>query len=119
MGHGTQPIPTAALVGPLLVSGGVSGIDRADGTLPEDPASQVINLFDNVAAVLSAAGGSMDDVVKFSIAVVSKDVRRHLNPVWERQFPDALSRPARHVVVSTTLPAGMHVQCEVTAWLDR
>ena len=89
LGHGAHPIPNASLVGPLLESGSISGVDRASGVLPEDAATQVANLFDNAAAVLAAAGGSLDDVAMFATVYVrTKDVRSELNPVWEKHFPD-------------------------------
>lgn len=115
--HGTHPIPTAALVGPLLASGGISGVDRSTGTLPDDAATQVANLFDNAAAVVAAAGGSLDDVARFTVYVASKEVRAELNPVWQKHFPDPASRPARHVQVYGSLPPGMHVQCDLIAWV--
>ncbi len=119
LGHGAHPIPNASLVGPLLASGSISGVDRASGVLPEDAATQVANLFDNAAAVLAAAGGSLDNVAKFTVYVRTKDVRAELNPVWEKHFPDPGSRPARHVLVNDSLPPGMHVQGEVIAWLGQ
>jgi 2-iminobutanoate/2-iminopropanoate deaminase len=116
--HGTQPIPTASRVGPLLVSGGISGIDRSSGVLPDDPADQVAHLFANAAAVLEAAGGSLDDLAKLTVYVASKEVRPVLNAHWTRLFPDAGSRPARHVLVYDSLPPGMQVQAELIAWVD-
>jgi 2-iminobutanoate/2-iminopropanoate deaminase len=116
--HGATPIPTAAMVGPLLVSGGISGIDRVTGELPSDVATQVRNLFDNVAALLATAGGSLEDVVKFNFFVPDRALRSELNPVWTERFPDPDTQPARHVNVYGALPAGMHLQCEVIAYIN-
>lgn len=117
--HGSTPIPTAAMVGPLLVSGGISGIDRASGELPDDLPAQVRNLFDNVRAVLAAAGGSLDDVVKFNFFVPDRALRNELNPVWTETFPDRDAQPARHVSVYGALPTGMLLQCEIIAYIDQ
>lgn len=117
LGHGTQPIPTASRVGPLIMSGSVSGIDRTTGELPDGVAEQVSNAFANMAAIVEVAGGTTADIVKIDVHVTSRDVRAQLNPVWVEVFPDEDHRPARHVTVSSTLPAGMHLQCELTAWL--
>lgn len=119
LGHGTHPIPTAAQVGPLLVSGGISGVDRSTGELPADAPSQVAHAFANAEAVVAAAGGSLDDIAKLTVYVASKEVRPLLNAEWTTRFPDPLSRPARHVLVYDSLPAGMHLQCELVAWVGR
>jgi 2-iminobutanoate/2-iminopropanoate deaminase len=117
--HGATPIPTAAMVGPLLVSGGISGIDRATGELPSEVSAQVRNVFANVAAVLAAAGGTVEDVVKFNFFVPDRALRSELNPVWTETFPDPDSQPARHVNVYGALPSGMHLQCEVIAYIQQ
>lgn len=116
--HGSSPIPTASLAGTLLVSGSVSGVDRATGKVPSTLAAQVRNLFDNVGAVLDAAGGSFDDVVKLTFTVPDRAFRAEIDPVWNATFPDQDSRPARHVVVYRDLPEGLLLQCEVIAHID-
>lgn len=115
--HGAQPIPIASRVGPLVMSGSISGIDRHTRELPEDAASQVRNAFANVAAIMDAVGGSLSDIAKLDIRVTSRNVRTELNPVWLETFPDPRARPARHVTVQPDLPAGLHLQCELTAWV--
>lgn len=118
LGHRDSPIPTAAAVGPLLVSGSISGIDRATGTVPPGLPAQVANLFDNVRAVVEAAGGGLDDVVKLGFTVADRAARADIDPVWCATFPDPARRPARHVAVYAHLPAGLLLQCEVTAYIE-
>lgn len=116
LGHGAQPIPAASVVGNLLVSGGISGKDPATGAVPEDPAAEVAQAFANLRAILDAAGGSMDQVVKVTVFMPDRSVRTHLNPVWEEHFPDPEARPARHTLqVPLT---GMRLQLEAIAVLD-
>jgi 2-iminobutanoate/2-iminopropanoate deaminase len=103
----------------VLVSGGISGIDRTSGELPDDLATQVRNVFDNVRAVLAAAGGSLEDIVKFNFFVPDRALRSELNPVWSETFPDPDTQPARHVNVYDALPAGMLLQCEVIAYINQ
>ena len=64
-----------------------------------------------------SGGGSSDDIVKFVFYVRDKAVRERLNPAWEKLFPDPERRPARHVLRYDALPAGMLLQCEITAWI--
>ncbi len=58
--HGDQPIPAASRVGPLLMTGGVHGIDRAAGQIPDTIEAQAHNMFANLEAILRAGGGTLD-----------------------------------------------------------
>ena len=114
LSHGDLPIPTASRVGPFLATGGIRGVDRATHKLPEDPLEQANLMYDNLAAVLSAGGATPDTVLKVTIWIRSADLRPIVNPGWLRLFPDADSRPARHVLVYE-LPGSMAIQCEALA----
>lgn len=115
--HGSNPIPAASRVGPLLTTGGVRGVDRATGKLPADLADEVRLAFENLATLLEAGGGSLDDVAHVTVFVADKEVRPLLNTAWVAAFPDPDSRPARHVL-SHDLPAGMRLQLEATAYIE-
>ena len=65
--HGHNPIPAAARVGNIVMTGGTSGQDPATGKVPEDPIAQVALAFANLEKIMKAAGGSMDDIVKIDI----------------------------------------------------
>ena len=113
LGHGNQPIPLAAVVGGLLVTGGVSGKDPATGAIPDDPAAEVAQAFANLCAILDAAGASPDDLAKVTVFVKDRDIRAHVNPVWIELFPDESSRPARHTLEANL--TGMRLQLECLA----
>ncbi|GAA1016453.1 enamine deaminase RidA [Acrocarpospora pleiomorpha] len=115
LGHNSSPIPAAGLVGPLLVTGSVSGVDRSTGTVPPGLPTQVRNLFGNLRAIVEAAGGTMDDLVKLTFLVPDRSARAEIDPVWCETFPDPASRPARHVSVYRDLPPGLLLQCEAIA----
>lgn len=117
LGH-SQPIPLATIVGNVLVTGGIAGIDPANGEVPVDPAGEVRQAFANLEAVLEAADATPDDVAKITVFVVDRSIREHINPVWMRLFPDEESRPARHTL-ETALPAGYRIQIECLAVLAR
>lgn len=112
--HGGQPIPVASRVGPLLVSGGIAGLDPATGELAADPREQVRLVFAHTRSVLSAAGADPDTVAKMTFYVVDRSLRDAINEEWVAMFPDPASRPARHTLVQP-LPPGMLVQCEILA----
>lgn len=115
LGHGSQPIPAASVVGPLLVTGGISGRDPGTGEIPEDPAAEVAQAFANLKAILDAAGASPDHVAKVTVFVRDRDIRAHVNPPWLDLFPDPESRPARHTL--ETGLAGMRIQLECLAYI--
>lgn len=116
-GHGAQPIPAAARVGPLVMTGGVSGLDRTTGKLPDDVQEQAALMFDNLRLIMEAAGGGMDAIVRMTVYVKVPEARAAVNEQWLKAFPDAGARPARHTLVNETLPANMLVQCDATAYI--
>ncbi|MFC4899705.1 RidA family protein [Streptosporangium amethystogenes subsp. fukuiense] len=113
--HGTNPIPAASRVGPLLATGGVRGVDRVTGELPADVPGQVRYAFANLRAVLEAGGATTGDVVHVTVFAAA-DVRVAVNEEWVAMFPDPASRPARHLI-RHDLPGGMLVQLEATAYV--
>jgi 2-iminobutanoate/2-iminopropanoate deaminase len=114
--HGAQPIPAACRVGPLIMTGGVYGLDPATGTIPDDVTEQSRLMFVNLALILAAAGAGLGDVAKMTVYVKVPEARGAVNAEWLKAFPDAASRPARHTQQNDHLPANMLVQCDVTAW---
>ncbi len=117
--HGSAPIPAAAVVNGILMTGAIFGRDRATGKIGDDLDAQCEHMFANARAILDAGGASLRDVVKVTIFLKTGCPRDVLNEYWVREFPQAESRPARHVLVSDSLPAGQLVQCEITAVLAR
>lgn len=114
--HAGLPIPIASVVGNLLVSGGISPLDPATGTVPQDVEEQVELVFANVRRVLDAAGGDPEDVVKCTVFVRDKGIRPVVDKHWLVMFPDPASRPARHTL-SIDLHPSLHIQLEITALL--
>lgn len=114
--HGAQPIPAACRVGPLIMTGGVYGLDPATGKIPDDVTEQAQLMFANLARILSAGGAGLGDVAKMTVYVKVPEARAAVNAEWLAAFPDPASRPARHTQQNDHLPANMLVQCDVTAW---
>jgi enamine deaminase RidA (YjgF/YER057c/UK114 family) len=114
LGHGAQPIPCAARIGPFVATGGVRGVDPATGGMPAEVDAQVTLMFRNRRTIVEAAGLSCDDILKVTVWVADSDARQHINVEWTAMFPDPDSRPARHTL-ARDLPAGMLVQCEALA----
>jgi 2-iminobutanoate/2-iminopropanoate deaminase len=115
--HGA-PIPQASVVGNLLVSGGIGPQDPATGGLPDGTDEQVVMAFANVRRVLTAAGGSVGDIVKVTVFVQDRAIRPVVDKYWVEMFPDEDSRPARHMLRSE-LQGSMQLQLEVMAVLGQ
>jgi len=114
----SAPIPQAAVVGNLLVSGGISPVDPETATTPDGTDEQVAMAFANVRRVLAAAGGTPEDVVKCTVFVQDRAIRPVVDKYWVEMFPDAASRPARHTLRSE-LQGQMQLQLEIMAVLGQ
>ncbi|MDD2546358.1 MAG: RidA family protein [Burkholderiaceae bacterium] len=117
--HGNNPVPAATVMGHTLMTGAIFGTVCETGKVPEAAEDQCRLMFDNARRILEAAGGSFANVLKMSFFLRPETSRELLNTHWVAAFPDPDSRPARHVIVSTTLPASMALQCDMVAHLDR
>src|SRR5467141_3832788 len=58
-----NPIPSASRKGPFVVSGAISGADPTTGRVPAELDAQCHQMFDNVRRVMSAAGGTPEDII--------------------------------------------------------
>jgi 2-iminobutanoate/2-iminopropanoate deaminase len=114
LNHGELPIPAASRIGPFVATGGVRGVDRKTHQLPEDPAIEAELMYDNLVAILAAAGATPAQILKLTIWIADGSLRPIVNPGWLRLFPDPGSRPARHVLIYD-LPGKMKIQCEALA----
>ncbi|MEL5991807.1 RidA family protein [Microbacterium phosphatis] len=111
-----NPIPAASLVGSLLFSGALTGRDPRTGELPGAIDAQCANVFAHVRALMSAAGGTTDDIAKLTFHLADYRDRDALNREWLTMFPDAGSRPARQVIAAQ-LDGGALVHADLVAVL--
>nr|MBL8411187.1 deaminase [Dechloromonas sp.] len=91
---------------PLTTAGQVAG---------NDIESQTEQVFDNLGAVLAAAGASLAQVVKSTVFVQDLNDFARLNAVYERRFGS--HKPARSTVQVARLPRDVQVEIEVVARL--
>jgi 2-iminobutanoate/2-iminopropanoate deaminase len=90
--------------GPLDTSGKIG-----DG----DIAAATNQTFDNLAAILEAAGSSLDKVVKASVFLVDLGEFAAMNEVYKERMP--APHPARTTVQAAALPGGIRVEIDVVA----
>ena len=76
-------------------------------------AEQTEQVFDNLQAILEAAGSSLDRVVKTTVFLADFDDFGAMNEVYARYFPS--QPPARSTVQVSRLPAGAIVEIEAIA----
>ena len=118
----TDDAPNA--IGPYSQAVQVDGWLYASGQLPMTPAgvmvegdieAQTEQAFNNIEAILNAAGGSLSQVVKATVFVQDLNDFARLNAVYERRF--AGHKPARSTVEVARLPRDALVEIEIIARL--
>jgi 2-iminobutanoate/2-iminopropanoate deaminase len=105
-----------SLAGPARVfySAGQVALDPATMKLVDgDVAQQTRRVFENLRAVLAAAGLSLADVVKTTVFLTDMAHFAAMNEVYAAQFTG--DPPARSTVAVAGLPAGALVEIEVVA----
>ena len=118
----TDDAPRA--IGPYSQAVQVDGWLYASGQLPMTPAGDMVEgdieaqaeqVFNNIEAILKAAGGSLSQVVKATVFVHDLNDFARLNAVYERRF--AGHKPARSTVEVARLPRDARVEIEIIARL--
>ena len=97
-------------VGDLIFVSGQIPANPATGAIPQGIAAQAEQSCRNVAAVLEAAGASLEHVVKTTCFLADMGDFAAFNEVYARYFT---SKPARSCVAVRELPKG--VLCEIEA----
>ena len=117
---GGQPEPIshytdAVRVGDLLFVSGCVPVDAAGKLVGgDDVVAQARQTFENVGAVLAAAGAGFEDVVKVTVYLTDVDDRPKINPVRQEFFGE--TRPASTLVeVSRLAIPGAKIEVEAVA----
>ena len=90
--------------GPLDPSG-----KRVEGGI----AAETQQTFDNLAAILEAAGSSLDKVVRAGVFMVDLGEFAAMNEVYKERMP--APHPARTTIQASALPGGIRVEIDVVA----
>jgi 2-iminobutanoate/2-iminopropanoate deaminase len=99
----------------LWLSGQIP-LDPVSGELVKgDVAAQTERVMENLGAVLAAAGGGFEDVVRCTIYLVDLADFAKVNEVYGRRFPR--DPPARATVQVAALPRGARVEIDAVAVL--
>ncbi len=95
----------------VFVTGQVGS--RPDGTYPADITEQTRTALDKMAALLAAAGSSMDQVVKTTVFITDLADFPAMNAVYSTYFPH--EPPARSTIGCRLVDAGALVEIEAIA----
>lgn len=108
------PYSHATRVGRLVYLSGQTPIDPTTGELVDgDVATQTRRVFANLAAVLAAAGLTLEDVVKVNVFLVDMADFAAMNAAYGETFEAPY--PARTTVAVAGLPKGARVEIEAVA----
>jgi len=109
-----------AAIGPYSQAVNENGTVYVSGQIPLDPQSgdvvqsnfeaAAVQVFENLSAVATAAGGSMSDFVKLTIYLTNFDDFPVVNNVMQRYFREPY--PARATVAVKALPMGVNIEID-------
>ncbi len=112
------PYSQAIKVGEFVYTSGQVAIDPATGEfIGGDIAEQTERVLKNVAAVLEAAGSSLDQVVKTLVFLADMNDFAAMNEVYARFFTGA--PPARSTVHAARLPKDARIEIEAVALITK
>lgn len=100
----------AIKVGNVVYISGQLGLDPVSMTLKDGFEAQARQAFDNLEAIAKAAGGSLNDAVKFNVSLTDLADFAVLNTVFEERL--TAPYPARAAVQVAALPKGGVVEIE-------
>ena len=104
------PYSQGITVGDFVFTSGQIPVIPATGEIPQGIAAQAEQSCRNVAAILEAAGVTLENVVKTTCFLADMGDFGAFNEVYARHF---VSKPARSCVAVKDLPKG--VLCEIEA----
>ena len=103
----------ATRVGDRVWISGTVGVD-GDGNIPDDTVDQFRVAMDNLDAVLRAAGGRPEQIVKVTIYLTDVSDRQSINPIRQKYWGE--HRPASTLVgVSALALPALKVEIEAEA----
>lgn len=111
------PYSQAVQAGATVWLSGQIPLNPANGQLAgEEFPVQAVQVFENLAAVAAAAGGSLADVVRLTVYLTDLGRFAELNEIMTRYF--AAPFPARAAIGVSALPRGVQVEIDAIMVLD-
>ena len=107
------PYAQGIVVNNLFYSSGQIPLTAAGELVEGDIEAQTNQVFENLKAVLKAAGSSLDQVVKTTVFMKDMNDFANMNEVYASHFGN--HKPARSAVEVARLPKDVKVEIEVIA----
>jgi len=107
------PYSQAVAVGNLLFISGQLPVDPSTGEVNGDISSQTKQVLENLKAILGAAGGTLDDVIKSTVFITDLSGFGAMNQVYGEYF--STKPPARSTVEVSGLAKKALIEIEVVA----
>ena len=104
------PYSQAIRAGDTVYLSGQVGLDPATGILREGTEAQTRQVFANLKAVVEAAGGSLDDIVKLTVLLADLADFVKMNEIMTAYFKPPY--PARATYQVAGLPRGARIEVE-------
>ncbi|MBP6003056.1 MAG: RidA family protein [Pyrinomonadaceae bacterium] len=108
------PYSQAVKTGNMVFCSGQIPIDPATGNfVSENIGEQTVQVLKNLAAVLEAAGSSLENVVKTTVFLADMNDFAEMNEVYGRYFDT--NKPARATIQAARLPRDARVEIDCIA----
>ncbi|ASJ76666.1 RidA family protein [Granulosicoccus antarcticus] len=99
----------------VYLSGAIPLVPETMELVSTDVRTQIVQVFDNLEAVCTAAGGSFEQVVKLNVYLTDLSDFPLVNEVMAERFSEPY--PARAAVEVSALPRGVSVEVEGVMYL--
>lgn len=116
-GGGALPFSAAVSTGPILFISGQLGTDSTLKLVPGGIGPETRQALENIRAIVTRAGGSMDRIVKCTVMLADMAEWGAMNQEYVRFFPRSL--PARSALGASGLALGARVEIECIAHLEQ
>ncbi|MBY0340324.1 MAG: RidA family protein [Rhodocyclaceae bacterium] len=105
----------AVQVGDFVYMSGQIGLDPATMQMVDGIDAQIVRVFENLKAVAEAAGGTLDQAVKFNIYLTDLANFAKVNETMAKYLKQPY--PARAAIGVSALPRGAEVEAEAVLYL--
>ncbi|MCD6559410.1 MAG: RidA family protein [Palaeococcus sp.] len=109
------PYSQAVKAGNFLFIAGQIPADKDGNLVKGDIKAQTRQVLENIKAILEAAGGSLENVVKVTVYLKDMNDFGAMNEVYSEYFGN--SKPARAAVEVARLPKDVGIEIEAIAYL--
>ncbi len=96
--------------GMVFISGQIPLIPETMEMITGDIEAQIRRVFENLSAICTAAGGSLDDIVKLTVYLTDMGNFPQVNAIMEQYFSAPF--PARAAIGVSALPKGAEVEMD-------